>query len=360
MPTFRGKINKEQARNLVAFVRSFVPIPGKAGVQKQQGPNSPSGFKEQFRRLQTEMDELERQSRELAKSSGERVHSRPPETSPGTPPSKPAAPAPRPGPSKPSAPAAADNEFFQQHCVKCHGADGTGSKVRRRQPEIPNFTDASWQARRSDAQLLASILDGKGQEMPTWREEITEDQAHRLVARVLAFASSTGKSGQGEQQTSIQAESTEAKPPASSSEKLIAWFGKFHPAAVHFPIALLTAAAVAEFLRLATGKSTFESVSRFCIWFGLLTAVGAAALGWSAASARQTDASWVLTAHRWLGTSTVACAGLVLILGEVSRRSAPFRIWFGITLFGVAGVVLVTGFFGGALVFGLDHYAWPP
>jgi hypothetical protein len=33
---------------------------------------------------------------------------------------------------------------------------------------------------------------------------------------------------------------------------------------------------------------------------------------------------------------------------------------FRITLFGAAGVALATGFFGGALVFGLDHYAWPP
>ena len=45
-------------------------------------------------------------------------------------------------------------------------ADGTGNKARGRLPEIPNFTDAGWQARRDDAQLMASILDGKGDEMP--------------------------------------------------------------------------------------------------------------------------------------------------------------------------------------------------
>jgi hypothetical protein len=62
--------------------------------------------------------------------------------------------------------------------------------------------------------------------------------------------------------------------------------------------------------------------------------------------------------HRWLGTSTVACAGLVLVLTEVSRRPdrRRTRMWFRVTLLIVAALVLVTGFFGGAVVSGLDHY----
>jgi hypothetical protein len=66
--------------------------------------------------------------------------------------------------------------------------------------------------------------------------------------------------------------------------------------------------------------------------------------------------------HRWVGTSTVACAGLVLVLGEVSRRPdrRRTRMAFRVSLFVVAALVLVTCFFGGAVVFGLDHYAWPP
>src|SRR5262249_53112831 len=62
--------------------------------------------------------------------------------------------------------APADRELFRQHCVKCHGADGAGGPGRRRQLEVPDFTDAAWQARRSEAQLLASMLDGKGDERP--------------------------------------------------------------------------------------------------------------------------------------------------------------------------------------------------
>ena len=84
-------------------------------------------------------------------------------------------------------------KLFQQHCGKCHGADGTGSPLRSSQPEIPDFTAASWQARRSDAQLLSSILEGKGAQMPAWRGKVREEQARDLAAYIRALAPTKGK-----------------------------------------------------------------------------------------------------------------------------------------------------------------------
>src|SRR5512142_346507 len=56
----------------------------------------------------------------------------------------------QPPASEPSAPTAtgtpAARVLFGQHCVKCHGADGSGSPERDRLPEIPDFTKASWHA----------------------------------------------------------------------------------------------------------------------------------------------------------------------------------------------------------------------
>ena len=98
-------------------------------------------------------------------------------------------------PPRQSAPKAsgtpAAHELFRQHCIKCHGSDGTGSPARDRLHEIPDFTKSAWQARRSDAQLLASILDGKD-EMPSWRDKISQEQARSLVAYVRAFAPAPG------------------------------------------------------------------------------------------------------------------------------------------------------------------------
>jgi mono/diheme cytochrome c family protein/uncharacterized membrane protein len=377
MPPFRGKISKDQARYLVAHVRAFSPTTGRPGAEKQQEPASPSDFEKEFNRLQEEMDKLKKQLHEVPKVAPDRKPSKPPKSPPPSPvPSKPSESqlhvAPRtwaPAPTGPSA----DRELFRQQCVKCHGADGTGSEARGRQPKIPNFTDNSWQARRSDAQLLASILNGKGREMPPWRGKVSEEQARRLVGQVRAFApdAEIPSSEAYQQPTPAEAEEyaeptavepADAKRPRDFNGKLIPWLGRFHAAAVHFPVALLTAAAAAELLRLATGKHAFDVASRFCIWFGAVTVVVAGVLGWFGGDLRLTDASWVMMTHRWIGTSTVACAGLVLVLGEVSRRPdrRRTRMVFRVALFVVAALVLVTGFFGGAVVFGLDHYAWPP
>jgi uncharacterized membrane protein len=266
-------------------------------------------------------------------------------------------------------------ELFRQHCARCHGADGTGDRARRRQPRIPNFTDPAWQARRTDAQFLASILDGQGEDMPPWRGKLDEEQARGLVVYVRAFARNPGapegapqpadsrrsSPAAGEPETPAADDATEAELPEGFLAKLIPWLGRFHPAAVHFPIALLTAAAVAELLRLATGKPAFDAASRYCVWFGALTAVVAGVLGWCLGDFQLTDASWVLMTHRWLGTCTVFCAGSVLVLGEASRRPDRYRtrVAFRLTLLVVAVFVLVTGFLGGAVRLGLDHYTWP-
>src|SRR5262249_29740831 len=190
-----------------------------------------------------------------------------------------------------------------------------------------------------------------------------EEQVRGLVASVRAFAPTKGKLGQEQQGGPASAEPAEVEPLIGFVGKLIRWLGNFHPPAVHFPIALLTAAAVAEFLRMVTGKGkrALNAVARYCVGVGTLTPVVARALGWFLGGFRLTDASWVKMTHRWLGTSTVAFAGLVLVLSERSRHPnrQRTRMWFRVTLLIVAGLVSITGFFGGALVFGLKHYTWP-
>ncbi len=100
------------------------------------------------------------------------------------------------------APAAAD--LYHKLCIKCHGADGTGSAARGIMPEIPNFTDRSWQKKRTDHQLRVSILDGKGNGMPPGRDKITAEQVRTLVAYVRAFASKGEKAAPKEQKEADQ------------------------------------------------------------------------------------------------------------------------------------------------------------
>jgi mono/diheme cytochrome c family protein/uncharacterized membrane protein len=360
MPAFARKIKEEQARDLVPHIRAFAPTKGKSKKEKQEKPDS-SDFDDRFRRLQKEMDQLRRQSRELSQSARPK-------------PSKPSESSPKKT-DEPSAPKGPDTsaiaELFQKHCVKCHGADGTGGQARDRLPEIPDFTDSAWHARRTDKQIQSSILEGKGKEMPPTRGKVNDKQAGDLVAYVRGFAATGTRAEQEEtppstfqpqaHELNAPAESKKGEPPRKFLAKLIFWLGKFHPAAVHFPIGLLTAAAAAELLQWTTGKPGFDTVSRFCVWLGTAAAIVAGLLGWFVGSSRWADASWILITHSWLGTSTVACAGLALVLSEASRRPEQrrTRMWFRFTLLVVSAMVMVTGFLGGAVVFGLNHYIWP-
>jgi mono/diheme cytochrome c family protein/uncharacterized membrane protein len=249
-------------------------------------------------------------------------------------------------------------ELFGKRCARCHGADGTGQPRRARGGEIPNFTDAKWQATRTDDQLLASILDGKDK-MPSFRDRLSEEEARDLVAHVRAFA------GVPEAPAAREKPGPGRRPPPDSgagfSGKLTGWLARFHPAAVHFPIALLVAAAVAEVLFALTGRPLFDAAGRFCTWFGALAALPAAALGWCCGGFHLQDPDWVLATHRWLGTSTALSALAVVGLSEMARRpGSRGRPWFRAALLAATGLVLVTGFFGGAVVNGLAHYAWPP
>jgi mono/diheme cytochrome c family protein len=77
--------------------------------------------------------------------------------------------------------------IFRQYCIVCHGPDGKGTVMRAVLPPIPDFTSTAFHKEHSDAQLLVSILDGKGTFMPANRGRVTEDQASDLVAYVRAF-----------------------------------------------------------------------------------------------------------------------------------------------------------------------------
>jgi mono/diheme cytochrome c family protein len=236
MPPVRGKIGEEQARGLVAHVRSFASATAHSAPRQPQDPDVGS-FNERYLRLQQQMDELRRQYHELppvalggapsgASESGQIEVAR------------------RLDPSTPGPPVS--RALFGQRCVKCHGADGTGSPARGLLPEIPDFTAASWQAQRTDTQLMASILDGKGQGMPPVRGKIGEEQARGLVAHVRSFASTPAASGQRNHAGPARAEPAEAGSPRGSTGKFVGRLGEFHARAVHLPVVLQTVPAAPD------------------------------------------------------------------------------------------------------------------
>jgi uncharacterized membrane protein len=130
--------------------------------------------------------------------------------------------------------------------------------------------------------------------------------------------------------------------------------GRFHPLLVHFPIALVLIAAVAELLYLSTQFPEWHTVAVANIRAGAAFAVASAGAGWLLASSRIVEASPALEWHRWLGvTGAVAAVAAALATSEMDRP--PMRLWlYRIALFWAAALVAVAGHFGALLVWGAD------
>ena len=81
------------------------------------------------------------------------------------------------------APTAASNVnaadlFAAQKCTGCHGADGKG-KLKG----SPDFTDAAWQKKQTDAEMVETIKKGH-KPMPAYEDKLSNDQITALVAYV--------------------------------------------------------------------------------------------------------------------------------------------------------------------------------
>jgi uncharacterized membrane protein len=123
---------------------------------------------------------------------------------------------------------------------------------------------------------------------------------------------------------------------------------------VNFPVGLLVAGAIAELVVIFTGQSLFRYATRYCVWFGVISAMVAATFGW-VFSAEQ-PSTWILKVHRWLGTATAAWSLSLLVLAEVTYRSRRENVLlaFRSALLVAAMLVMTTGVFGGAMVYGID------
>lgn len=138
------------------------------------------------------------------------------------------------------------------------------------------------------------------------------------------------------------------------------WLGKFHVLVIHFPIALFSAAALAESWALFRRSTRPGAVVRYCVALAAGGAVVAAVLGWSRVSFGGYDAgpAATLNLHRWLGTAAGVLAIAVAVASERDARYNVRTLRFQAMLFGCAMLVGLAAHFGGALVQGPDYFSW--
>jgi mono/diheme cytochrome c family protein len=106
-------------------------------------------------------------------------------------PASPAAAAPAQAAAPPPSPhvALGPSLIYRAVCQTCHDVDGKGGVGRKAMPTIPDFTDAKWQVSRSDADLLHSMQEGKGQFMLPMKDKfaLARTNAGEMLAFVRAF-----------------------------------------------------------------------------------------------------------------------------------------------------------------------------
>jgi mono/diheme cytochrome c family protein len=84
-------------------------------------------------------------------------------------------------------PTADARDLFASTCAKCHGADGTGGLPQDGGPAPRNFHDPEFQATHTDAQIVATIVNGKGTVMPAFGAAFSESQLADIVSVVRSF-----------------------------------------------------------------------------------------------------------------------------------------------------------------------------
>jgi uncharacterized membrane protein len=135
----------------------------------------------------------------------------------------------------------------------------------------------------------------------------------------------------------------------------MALVGRLHPLLIHFPIALVIVAVMAEGLAAVTQDARWRTMAVGNVRAGAVFALIAAVAGWRLAVGMSIDPTPLLAWHRWLGTAAAAVTlAAAVATWNVDRRSS-LEFWtYRIALVGAAVLVATAGHLGGLLVWGAD------
>jgi mono/diheme cytochrome c family protein len=74
---------------------------------------------------------------------------------------------------------------WKSKCASCHGADGKAQTDQGKKYGIKDYSAAEFQGAQSDADLKKAIVEGKGQNMPAYKD--LADQSDQLVQLIRSF-----------------------------------------------------------------------------------------------------------------------------------------------------------------------------
>ncbi len=128
---------------------------------------------------------------------------------------------------------------------------------------------------------------------------------------------------------------------------LVPTLGRFHPLLIHFPIALLLVAALAELWALLGGGDRSAFLRRFALMAGAASAALAVASGLIFEESHD-ESNPQLQLHRILGIATTSLAAAAIVVDRIGGPTWVRRA----LVFAGAVAVGITGHLGGQMVFG--------
>jgi mono/diheme cytochrome c family protein len=83
-------------------------------------------------------------------------------------------------------------ENWENHCAKCHGADGKGQTKAGKKLQAKDYTDPKVQAELKDADMIKATADGvndkNGKErMKGYKDELSGKEIEELIAYIRKF-----------------------------------------------------------------------------------------------------------------------------------------------------------------------------
>jgi uncharacterized membrane protein len=150
-------------------------------------------------------------------------------------------------------------------------------------------------------------------------------------------------------------EKKEDRSQMSLSERLMDWLGRLHPVIVHFPIAFFPAALFTAVI--GRRRPAFAAPVQFLVIAGGISGPIAALLGWFDGGIDIATDNMLLQWHRWLGTA-IGLGSLGMGIWAWRRPDANRGTAMIIGLALITTAVVVQGWFGGAMVHGIDHMNW--
>lgn len=136
----------------------------------------------------------------------------------------------------------------------------------------------------------------------------------------------------------------------NQAEDLIAFLGSFHVILLHFPIALIVMAGVAELLNVLTANEKYDFTIKFLLTAAAFFAIPTVISGLcyeEIMNFQDWEVAWIWW-HKIFGLATLGLSVLSVILLHCFGRSAFYLASFLLQFF----CVVITSYMGGVITFG--------